>query len=224
MKRNRVLSLLIVVLLAAMPLTALAQDGDGEWQEFVSEDELLTAEYPDSWGSYVDEDMPFPTVTFINSEEGVERFDTDEDMMSGDAAVIVMLLPGDLLAFMGVELTDETTIEEVAGMFAEFIAVESMSEEDMGTLEIGEAELLEFGEDEDMMEAGYVTLSDDETDGTVVVFELDEGLYVLGMITAYTGEYTDELEETGLGILSTVSYDGTAMDIMMQLMGGGDDE
>ncbi len=222
MKRFYALSLLAILLLALTPLAVLAQE-DPELETYTSEDELLTLEYPADWFVSVPEDIPFPSVAFVNSEEGVTRFEADEDMQSGDAAYVLLLLPADFLAFMEITLEEDTTITEIALVMVEaFMAPEEdATEEQIAAIEIGEAEEIELTDD---LVAALVPVKDFDSEGSFIVYELSEGLYAIFMVSAYPGEATDEQLEAGKLIAASISFEGTAEDVLAAMFAIPDEE
>lgn len=219
MSRIRFVTLMLVVLLAVTPLAVLAQD-DPQVEEFVSEDGLLTLSYPAGWFPYMDEDMPFPMVVFLNSEEAVERFMAiEENPVSGDQAFLVFVTPIDYLAFFGVTVTEDTTpadlVTTVATMFFETEPGEdgTVDEEDM--IEIGEADEVELSEE---LVAGVVDVIDPTGEGTFMTFMPGERLLVIVYTVAYPGEFTDEQAEMAQALAASLVYEGTADALLTAIM------
>ena len=226
MKRAHLLGLLIVAVLALTPLAALAQD-DMEFDEYTSEDETLTLSYPQDWFiEQAGEDIGTPGIMIANSEETLAKVTGGDDLTleSGEAAMMVLLFPVDLLGFMGVTLTEDTTAveltETIVNVFMEPEAP-SDAEETPEAVEIGEVEELELDEDRT---AGYVEVADDETEGAFIIFELKDGIILISYVATPPGEFEEEFADLLSEVATTVAYTGTAEELMTTIMGGGMEE
>lgn len=226
MKFTRLLGAALVIMLVASPFAAFAQDDELKMKEYVSDDELLAVSYPEDWivVEVEDADMPLPSVFFANSEEAGERLNTDEDMVSGDAAIVVMLFPLDLMALMAMELPEDASPAELAELFTASMEgdeadeeTESEATEEAGGTQIGEAEEVELT---DELTAGYVTISDEEAEGAYIIYKMGEDLLAITAVAAYPGEFTDELVDAGKAVAASIVYTGSAEDLMLTMMGG----
>jgi hypothetical protein len=231
MKLTRLLSLLaLAALVVSVPLAAFAQE-EPEMKDFVSEDGLLTVSYPADW--FIEEnaaDVSFPGVMIGNSEETLAGIvsGSDEEIQPGEAGMIMILIPADFFAFLGVDVSEETTPDDLATIVVENIfGTESSTDESEATAEptaaateeaipeFGEATVVDLTED---LQAGYVAVTEAATEGAVIVFQAD-GIVVITIAVAYTGEYTEEVDALALAVAASVEYTGTADDLMNALMG-----
>jgi hypothetical protein len=229
---KRLSSLLLLFILVVSPLAVFAQDG-GDMATYTSDDGLLTVQYPvEGWVAQpLQEDLPFPAVAILK-EESVERFMSDEDIQSGDAAVIVIIFPADLVSMMTMgdedapQLSEEPTPTELATFFQYFFMqeeeaplMEETAEPEMA--ETPEAEMTAEPEAEveevDLTEeltAGYAPLSDETGDGGIFAYQIGDGLYAVTYAIAYPGEFTDELKQLAQDVAVSLTYTGTAEDLM----------
>jgi hypothetical protein len=222
MKIKYVWLLVAVFVLLAGPLTALAQDGeDKEMQEFVSEDGLLTLQYPVDWSADQDETLPFPMVMIGNSEELLERSVEDEDLMEGDAGIRVVILPVDVLAMFGAELPEDYELSDVA------LAVQaSFSSDEEDGMEWGEPETISLtvnAAKEVVVEIISMTATDDTGEGVYYVYEAD-GLILIVTAAAYPGEFTEELAVLAQDVMATVDYKSTAEELLNAIMNPPEEE
>jgi hypothetical protein len=214
--------LVAVFVLLAGPFSALAQDGEGKgMQEFVSEDGLLTLQYPVDWFAAQDDTLPFPMVVIGNSEELMERNVEDEDLMEGDAGIRVVILPVDVLAMFGAELPEDYELSDVA------LAVQASfsSDEEDGT-EWGEPETIPLTVDaaqEVVIEIISMTAVDETAEGVYYVYEAD-GLILIVTAAAYPGEFTEELAALAQDVMATVDYKSTAEELLNALMNPPEEE
>lgn len=219
MKHLRWLALVLILALAA-PLAVFAQDGDmPEMDEFVSEDELLTFNYPKAWFPVVDEETPFPAVFVVNTEEGAARLAADKDPISGDQAILVAVTPTDFLAFLGLTVTPETTVLELTQAMTDSLFSEPSEGVDPEDMVIGEVEELVIDE-ESGLSLGSVAVADPFSEGAYFVTFLGEDLVLLGFAASFPGEFTEELAELAIWTLLSVEYAGTGADIMAAVMAG----
>jgi hypothetical protein len=222
MKRAHLLGLLVVAVLALTPLVVLAQD-DMEFEEYTSEDETLTLSYPKDW--FIEEagaEVGTPGIMIANSEETLAKISGEDDIAieSGEVAMMVLLFPGDLLGFLGITLTDDTTPVELADTIVRvFMEPETPvdAEETPEAVEIGEAEELELDEDRT---AGYVEVADNETEGAFIIFELKDGIVLISYVATAPGEFEQEYADQLKVVAGSVEYTGTAEELMAAIMGG----
>ncbi|MBN1563730.1 MAG: hypothetical protein JXA10_07820 [Anaerolineae bacterium] len=216
MKRFYVVLTLLALLI---PFTVMAQD-DAEFETYTSEDGLLTVDYPAEWGFSVPEDVPFPSIAFIYGENGVERFEADEDMQSGDQAMMLLLMPDEFLGYMGLSVDAYESFADFAYVTVSSIMApdETDPPEYAAALVVGEGEEITLA---DGTPAAYVPVSDHDSDGAFIIYALHDDLYAIFKVDAYLEEYTDELAALGQQVAESVSYEGTATDIITALMSGG---
>ena len=214
------LGLVLVFILATGPASVLAQDGDNddEWLEFISGDETLMASYPPGWS--IEESLDLPGFTVANSEEVLVAImeGTDPDLPApGDQALQVLLLPVDLMTMSGLEITEDTTLEELTVLLVQGLLGLGIDEE--SSTRVGDVEIVELGDD---IEAGVVSLADevDESEGMLSVVELGDGVLSVGIGLAYLGEYDEDVQAAFYGVLASVDYEGTGADLLALMMGG----
>lgn len=219
MKRStRLVLVLLAISALVMPFTALAQD-DKDWQTFESEDGLLTVKYPADW--HADEllDLGFPAFATANNEDVLaDVMDTANEETpaeSGQAAVQVLLFPVDVFSMLGVEVTDDMALDEVASAFITGL----MGDDEDAAMNIGDPEIVEL---EDGPEIVVFPALDEEqsTEGIIVVYEVADGILLLGVGSTYVGEFDEDLNDVFVQIITSTEYTGTAEDLMMALMGG----
>ncbi|NLX11213.1 MAG: hypothetical protein GXY36_16315 [Chloroflexi bacterium] len=238
---KRLLSMVILFVLVLTPLSVWAQDDELEWEEFTSEDGLLTLSYPADWiiqGALAED--PFPSVVIMNTQEAMDRYMDGEEPISGDQLVQVLLLPTEFFTLMGATVEPDAGALELAEAFATSFMGATMAEEDMGLdeepeddteaemsateeamddgeLTIGEPEEFEIEED---VTGAYVPVTEGNTEGAFIVTVVGEGLMAVTFIAAPPGEFTEEQAELGRQIAGSIAFAGTAEDIMNALMGG----
>jgi hypothetical protein len=225
---KRLLSLVVLLALTIAPIAAFAQDGPELTEEFTSEDGLFSMSYPEGW--VVEEntaDLPFPGAVLANSEETLAAFnDPDvEGPESGMQAVLLFVFPADFFGLMGMEMPEEPTIVDIANLFGTLfmtpeggeVAPEATEEPMAEATEMAtpEAEEIELGED---MTAGYVEVSDDVSQGALVVRDLGEGLYAVAYAVTAPDEFDEDFAALAQAVAATVSYGGTAEDVMNAMM------
>jgi len=218
-----VISVVVLSLLVMVPLQALAQDGP-KMETFTSEDEHFSAQYPADWVASAMPDVPLPGFATANSQEALDRLnESTGDLQTGEAAAQILVLPAQFLSLLGLELPDSPTPGDTAAAFANAFLMPDPTDTtiDPASIVIGEPEEIMIGPDEDIA-AGYVEVQDNTAQGLFVVRPLDENntLTVLTIVMTYPGEMTDELRALGKDVTASVTYDGTADDLMTALMGG----
>jgi cytochrome c5 len=224
MKNVRLVSLLLVFVLVLTPLTVFAQDDDEiKLEEFVTDDELLTVGYPEDWTIEANDiaEAGVPGVMMANSEDALGSMmaeETETNLAEGEAGIAVLLLPVSLLGLMGIEVPAEGELDLVAAVEAFFTS--TLSEEDQD-VEVGEAEEIEFGEEGEEITAAYLEVSDDEVDGAMLLFEVNDGVLALVFVGAYPGEYSDELQAVALAVAESIEFEATGDELMALIMGGG---
>jgi flagellar biosynthesis regulator FlaF len=223
MKQMRWISLMLLLALLVPALTVLAQGDEMEWEEFVSEDELLIFSYPKGW--FVEsagEDIPLPAYQIANSEEALERLMAEEDTSpeAGDVGLIVLVIPADFLALLGVEIPEDATETDLA--VALVTSLNAPDSEDEEAPEIGEPVEVELT---DELVAGSVPVFDAamKQESVFTVFALEDGVLVVSWVGAPEGELTEELIALGQEFAASIAYAGTGEDLMNAMMGIGMD-
>ncbi len=220
MMKRIAISIALVLVLTVTPASLLAQ-GDDEFETYTSEDGLFTVSYPAGWFSNMDEGAPFPFVIFLNSEDAIQRLEAGEDLASGDQGLLVIVLPTDFLIFFGVTLADDATPAEAAETIATMVfapdAGADGTVDESEQVEFSEFEEVELGED---LVGGFGIATSQKEEAAITIFTPGEGLVAIVYTAAFTGELTDDLKELSQSAAASLSYDGTAEDLMNAIMGG----
>jgi hypothetical protein len=220
MMKRIVVSIALVLVFAVTPASLLAQ-GDDKLEIYTSEDGLLSVSYPSGWLTSVDEEAPFPFVIFMNTEEAMQRLEAGEDLASGDQGLLVIVLPTEFLVFFGVTLAEDATPAETA----EAIATKVFAPEAATDNTDAASEQVEFSEFEEVKlseerVAGFGTAVSQQEEAAITIFTPGEGLVAIVYTAAFTGELTDSLKDLSQSAAASLTYDGTADDLMLALMGG----
>jgi hypothetical protein len=222
MKCFRLVSLLVVFTFVITPLTVMAQDTEVKLEDFVSQDETLTIGYPEGW-TIQENDVSVtgtPGVMMGNSEDTLATMmgnDEDSNLAEGQAGIAVLLLPVDLLGFMGIQVPQGDEPLDILAVADAFFGSTVGSGAET-TADISKAEELALS---DEITAGYIKIKDTTVEGAMIVFELKPG--VLGVVFggAYPGEFTDEFNNTEVAVAQSLDYTGTGDDLMAILMSAG---
>ncbi|GAB4421830.1 MAG: hypothetical protein Kow00106_18910 [Anaerolineae bacterium] len=214
------LGIALILVLVMTPMALLAQ-GDDELETYTSEDGLLSVSYPSGWLTSVDEEAPFPFVIFVNTEEALERVEAGDDLASGDVGVLVVILPSEFLTFFGVMLDADAAPAEVAESVATAMLGPTPAAD--GTVE--ESEQVEFSEFEeveltDEMLGGFGTAASATEEIAITIFSPGEGLLAIVYTATSAGELTEADAELSKTVAASLTYDGTAEDLMNAIMGG----
>lgn len=211
MKFLKYLTLLFILSLA---LPVFAQDDeDSDLVEFTTEDESFTVSHPEDWVVEWDGEADPTTLIVANSEEVVTRMNEDDSQIEeGDRVVMFLVAPADFLTILGIEITEETTPEELAETVVN--ALFSIDEE---APEVGETRLIELDEER---EVGAVEVSDEEENlEALLIVDENEGVVTIAYVLAPTGELED-FEEQATEIFASFEVNLTAEDLN-ELMGLG---
>lgn len=212
--------LLSIAILAAIPLSAFAQDEE-EWQEYTSEDGLLTVSYPAEW--VYGEEEEFPGVLFASNEGALERAQGGDDtaVESGDFVVGLIFFPADLMAMLGVEVTEETTQADLTLALAATISgvetstdPEATPDPEAGGPVVGEP--IEI-EDEDGETITIVPVTEESLNqaGFIIAWADEEtGVVTVGVVSGFAEEFDEEATEVAFTILDSAEFTGTAEDLM----------
>jgi hypothetical protein len=222
MKSTRAFGLLMVFLLLASPLTALAQE-EPQLTEFVSTDGKLTLSYPADWFLIENgADVGLPGVQISNSETVLTDI---AELKQDEIGIVVLLLPQDILPLLGVELpaggeqmAPEDLVSQITSIFIIASATTSAAPGEptpVPTPELGEPTVVDLTDD---LQAGYMTLSGVDGDGAVIAYEQD-GVIMLVVAASAAGGYTDEFDAVTLAVAGSITYTGTATDLMQIMMG-----
>lgn len=211
MKFLKYLTLLFILSLA---LPVFAQDDeDSDLVEFTTEDESFTVSHPEDWVVEWDGEDDPTTLIVANSEEVVTRMDEDDSQIeAGDRVIMFLVAPADFLTILGIEITEETTPEELAETVVN--ALFSVDEE---APEVGETRLIELDEER---EVGAVEVSDEEENlEALLIVDENEGVVTIAYVLAPTGELED-FEEQATEIFASFEVNLTVEDLN-ELMGLG---
>ncbi|HLA42498.1 MAG TPA: hypothetical protein VJZ27_03625, partial [Aggregatilineales bacterium] len=206
MKRIAVFGLSLLILMSMFVSPALAQDDE---MAILEVGEVITISYPADWLAEVD--VAQGGIVIVNGESAREAMEnTEEDAGPGeeDFAILITFLPAEFLAIMGVEITEETTVEEVANLIATAMVGDGSDE---SAPEIGETSTVTLGEDDEEVEVGAVEITSDTLSGKLVTWIVEDTV-VLVVLAGHPDTYAD-FEETGLEILSTLEVSGTGEEI-----------
>lgn len=214
---------LLLALVLLLPTVAFAQDGEDEFEFEPYEDPygVFTTVLPVGW--FVDEEAGVGTFSIGTSEESLNIV-YNSDILSvptGEFVVFIQLLPIDLLPLVGIELTEETTLEEVAATMADAL----ISDTNDIIIEFGEAIAFTIeGETEDeSIEVGAVSITSETAEGTLAIFYPSEDLLAMVIAAAAPGEFddfSDVLDAIGLSFEVLM----TAEEMQMVDMTGGADD
>jgi hypothetical protein len=222
MKRLRLVSLLVVFVLMITPLVVMAQDNQIKLQDFVSQDEKLTVGYPEGW-AIEENDVSVtgaPGVMIANSEDALATMtstEVDSNLSEGQSGIAMLLLPTDLLSFMGIQLPAAGEPLDILTVADGFFASMMGGGADTGA-DVTKAEALPLS---DEITAGYIKMKDSTVEGAMIVFELKPGVLAVVFGGAYPGEFTDEFDNTLTAVAQSIGYTGTGDDLMALLMGTG---
>jgi len=202
MPRIRFLSALVVLSLLALPLVALAQDGDSEeMQQYTSEDGLLTVSYPADWLARPSDFLY--GVTLANSQDVFDTMDSDQGegpVPSGMAIIEVTLASLDTLHMFGMDIEADMTPEETLQGFVDFITApqdgppgEEMGEPDMEATEEAEMEAteeaaMEATEEAEMTEEPMMA---PPVAGEIMPLEFEDGRQAAWVSVEYGEESSD---------------------------------
>ncbi|WP_119067073.1 hypothetical protein [Aggregatilinea lenta] len=228
---KRVLSMLVLLALVIAPVTVLAQTEEPETQTFTSADELLTLAFPAGWAA---EELPadagLPGAQLASSPDTLDRLITGGTLESGEQGVVVMLIPTELLSLMGIPVASGASSSDLVSAFAySFTGVEPAADdataepEMMGTEDpfasttsVSAVQTEEIGEG---TEVGYVTYSDALSEGSLMAYELKDGLAVVIITIVVPGEYNDDFHAQMIDLAGSIDYTGAPEDLVTQLMG-----
>ncbi|MBN1563731.1 MAG: hypothetical protein JXA10_07825 [Anaerolineae bacterium] len=214
-KRIFVPGLVLVFVLALTPLLVLAQD-DIEFEEFVTEDEMLTLSYPSEWVHEADTGF-FPTFMAGTTEHALAQMNEDVLMPdSGDIMLFVMVVPVDILAEAGLEPDNDLALAELttllSGMFLEPDDPDSDNQPEFA--EAAEVEL------DDELVVGQIEFMDNYLHGVFMLRELDEALFVITLVGTPLDEFNENVVAIGEQTISSVAYAGTREDLLAAIMAG----
>jgi mono/diheme cytochrome c family protein len=219
---RRLLSVLILAALIVGPASAFAQQTP-QMEEFTSQDGLLTLSYPADWvAGGGGEDVPLPNAVLANSQDALDRVLNNQDPVSGDVVIEVLIFPTDLLGLTGVQMPERPTVDDYTRALADlFVGPETPSVgEGTPTPEgpqISAAQEITLGEN---IPAGLVDVSDTTAQGAFIVHVLSDQLLAITFVAAYPGEFTQDMATMAEDVAATIKYTGMAQDVIDALMAG----
>lgn len=222
---------LILLTVIISPLAAFAQDPTEEPEEgfvyFTSEDELFTLMIPEEWETGSIESTP--SLVAANTENaldvlvGNDAEGEEAEFESGDQGVGVFALPVEVLTMIGVTVSEETTTEELATIFAEALILNTSEDSEA---KIGEVETITLGADEEAneegLEAGLVRFTTKDREGFVIVY-MQEDVIIAATGLTPPGELED-FEELAIKIIESLEFEGTSDELMAIITGEGEIE
>lgn len=222
MKRTITAMLLLTVITAITPLAAFAQDGEMTYAEVATEDGLITTMIPEKW---VYEELPAESflrgLAFANTETALEKVVSEDDipLVSGDVGAIAAVLPADLLLMIGIELTGDLPVTDLALVLATAFSEPDDPEVDP-VPDMSEPEEVALG---DERVAGRVYVVEEDKEGVFIVYPTSEDAVALVYVATFPGEYTGDMEQIALTAAETLVFTGTAADLVPQAASGDTD-
>lgn len=216
MTHHRLVSLMIVLALILLPTAALAQDDDSEFEEYTSEDGLLSLSHPSGW-IVGEESLPYG-VELISSQELADLMESsegpeDQPFPSGEVVSFISVVTVDTFKMFGMPVEEDMTLEEILSVLLDFFASPPEGEE--GGVAEGEADM-ETEDTDEAAEDESETESSDEPPmemtppvvGEIESAEFEDGRPVAWARVEYPGESDDIylLFELGDGIYAVVNY------------------
>jgi hypothetical protein len=160
-----------------------------------------------------------PGVMIANSESALEAMladETDTLLSEGEMGIAILVFPVDMVAFLGIEVAEDGSIDLAAAVAAFFES--TMADEDAEDIEVGEPGEIEL--DEERM-AGYIEVADSEVEGAMLFFEVGDGVYAMAFAGAFPGEFSEEFALTTLVVAASLTVDATGDELFEYMMSGG---
>lgn len=206
--------LLVILILVAFVVTPVFAQDDGEddgvlipedWQEYLSEDEMVSFFYPTDW--FADEIAPYYIAS--NSENLIEaaNFGQSYDLQSGEIGVLMYFQPFSLY---------EESIEGLVEMeVADWVLAIAQLEAEAENTTFGEVSLypVEEGEEPEFI-GGGLTYQTEKEEGTysIVVSVEDPEVVIIGMIAFAPGEMSAD-DISPFLILDTLEWEYSVEDV-----------
>ncbi len=176
-------------------------------------DGKLTVLCPDDWlAQDMSAEMGLPGITIANSAAALDSATTNQISESGDAAIMVLLLPADLMPMLAPDMTADASVEDLMTIFATQMLSDTSNESDIGPTELI---TLDSG-----IQVGYMSITQEGIDGAMMMFKPAPDILVLGVAMSSTGGFTEDLKALGLEVVGSVNYAGTGADLMNALFAG----
>lgn len=176
------------------PETSVEEPASPEAMDFVND--LFSVAYPAGWVALEHEDGS--GVILANSESGLDRYRQGAELKSGDQALNISLTPAELYQALFIPIEPGSS----AGELSEALLTK------LGGINGTEAVAAEIVTLEDGREVAIQRAANNRAEGSVILFEIFEGVIALTTVTGYPGEYEDA-EGTALAILLSLDFGGT---------------
>lgn len=176
------------------PETSVEEPASPETMDFVND--LFSVAYPAGWVALEHEDGS--GVILANSESGLDRYRQGAELKSGDQALNISLTPAELYQALFIPIEPGSS----AGELSEALLTK------LGGINGTEAVAAEIVTLEDGREVAIQRAANNRAEGSVILFEIFEGVIALTTVTGYPGEY-EEAEGTALAILLSLDFGGT---------------
>lgn len=192
MKRNiSVLVSVMLLLMLVIPASVTAQDDAAEVTLFVTEDGAYSVALLDGWAATGSEDEG---LSVANSQEALDKFDTDVDPSEGDLAIGLLAVPSELVAQLG--LDEEATFVELLEAFLPIALGDS--EEPVEVSDVQELDLAG-------RPAAYATVTSDTVEAAYALYALAPDTIGIGFLGGAPG-VIEEQGDLALQILATARY------------------
>jgi hypothetical protein len=204
--------LLIGIVLASMLIISnlfLASAQDSGMREFVSESEFFSIQVPADW--HTEEVVPGIALVTANSEAAFARYSAGETPESGDFVVNVGFLPYEVLRQR--ELASwNIQFDATPDIFLQsFLPLFRLDEETL----MGDAQLISLS---DTRDAGQLSFSDGEREGTVVVFHAGEEIVGFVSTVGAVGE-TADFQDVTYAIATEAEFSAPQQTLWFALLG-----
>lgn len=174
--------------------TPVEEPASPEAMDFVND--LFSVAYPAGWVALEHEDGS--GVILANSESSLDRYRQGAELESGDQALNISLTPAELYQALFIPIEPGSS----AGELSEALLTK------LGGINGTEAVAAEIVTLEDGREVAIQRAANNRAEGSVILFEIFEGVIALTTVTGYPGEY-EEAEGTALAILLSLDFGGT---------------
>jgi len=163
--------------------------------EFIGD--LFSVTYPAGWVALESEDGS--GLLLANSESGLARYRQGAVLEAKDQALYISLTPAALFRVL------QLSIEPGASAGTLSLSILTKVAETTGT-EAGPPKVIRL---EDGREVAIRKAAKYAAEGAVALFEVAEGIIVLGLVVGFPGEY-EAAEASALAILTSLKFNGTA--------------
>ncbi len=174
--------------------------------EFTSATEQFSLRYPAAW--VVEEDVKGGVLTIANTEAALSRFSADQ-VEAGDFALNVGFVPAIFLELIGVRLgtTPQSLLQSIMPV------MRSRSENTV----VSDIKVVSFAGDR---EAALMMVSDEQGEGSFMVFEAAEGVIAFISAVGHPAEF-EAFSDIALTVSATVKFNGDA-DVLWAAMLGAE--